>query len=113
MFVDVGAWRRWTILVDALDTFFFSRMQGELLVGKLVVTGQEAVEGSMQGMRADLYKKHIRQIRLRRGYALAWWNCVVGWRQNSTSSCASMGSLLTVWKARSDEPLKSLCVHDL
>ena len=77
MFVDVGAWRRWTILVDALDTFFFSRMQGELLVGKLVVTGQEAVEGSMQGMRADLYKKHIRQIRLRRGYALAWWNCVV------------------------------------
>lgn len=33
------------------------RKQAESLIGKLVATGQESVEGSAQGMREDLYKK--------------------------------------------------------
>ena len=35
------------------------RKQAELLVGKCITTAQEAVEGSMNKMREDLYKKHI------------------------------------------------------
>ena len=80
MLTDVsGRWGRggvaqslWTHLIHNtydhlhgfLDTnIYYSddelRKQGELLVGKLVVTGQEAVGGSKQGMREDLEKKHI------------------------------------------------------
>ncbi len=33
------------------------RKQAESMVSKMVVTGQEAVEGNTQGMRQDLYKK--------------------------------------------------------
>ena len=33
--------------------------QGASMVGKLVVTGQEAVQNAKQGMREDIYKKHI------------------------------------------------------
>jgi hypothetical protein len=35
------------------------RKQAAHLVGKLVVTGQESVQGSARGMREDVYKKHI------------------------------------------------------
>ena len=35
------------------------RKQAESMVSRLVVTGQEAVEGNKQGMRQDLYKKHL------------------------------------------------------
>ena len=35
------------------------RKQGELLVGKIVVTGQETVQGSANKMRFDLFKKHL------------------------------------------------------
>ena len=35
------------------------RKQADQLVGKVVVTGQEAVEGSQRKMREDLYKKHL------------------------------------------------------
>lgn len=35
------------------------RKQADSLLGKIVVTGQEAVQGSTMRMREDLYKKHI------------------------------------------------------
>ena len=35
------------------------RKQAAYIVGKLVVTGQEAVQGSSRQLREDLYKKHI------------------------------------------------------
>lgn len=35
------------------------RKQAANLVGKIVVTGQESVQGSRRPMREDIYKKHI------------------------------------------------------
>ncbi|CAE7208891.1 unnamed protein product, partial [Symbiodinium natans] len=35
------------------------RKQAASLLGKLVVTGQESVQGSRRGMREDVYKKHM------------------------------------------------------
>ncbi len=35
------------------------RKQADNLVGRLIVTGQETVEGSSRKMREDLYKKHV------------------------------------------------------
>ena len=35
------------------------RKQAASLLGKLVVTGQESVQGSRKGMREDVYKKHM------------------------------------------------------
>jgi phage/plasmid-associated DNA primase len=35
------------------------RKQAANLVGKIVVTGQESVQGSSRSMREDVYKKHI------------------------------------------------------
>ena len=35
------------------------RKQAASLVGKIVVTGQESVQGSRRPMREDIYKKHI------------------------------------------------------
>ena len=35
------------------------RKQAANLVGKIVVTGQESVQGSRRPMRKDIYKKHI------------------------------------------------------
>ena len=35
------------------------RKQAASLVGKIVVTGQESVQGSRRSMREDIYKKHI------------------------------------------------------
>ena len=35
------------------------RKQAAHLVGKIVVTGQESVQGSRRPMREDIYKKHI------------------------------------------------------
>ena len=35
------------------------RKQAANIVGKIVVTGQESVQGSRRSMREDIYKKHI------------------------------------------------------
>ena len=53
------------------------RKQGELLVKMLVVTGQEAVEGSKQGVREDPADPNAARLPFTAS-SLAWWNCVVG-----------------------------------